>query len=244
MQVKTVMAAMLLSLAAPVLAESVEERITTQIRKIDAQVPVVSVQPAPLSGLYEVELGSGDVIFADAKGEYFLLGQLYQLDAEQGFINLSEQKANDQRKQALAALDAEQLVTFPAEGEQKAHVYVFTDVDCPYCRKLHDEVPQLQSMGITVSYLAFPRQGAGSAVQQKMSAIWCAADKQAAMNQAKSGQTVTPAKGPCQDPVMDQYQLGQRLGVNGTPAIITTEGKLLPGYVPAQRLATMLEIEP
>lgn len=226
----------------PVMADSTEELIRKQIDKINAQIPVASVKPAPFGGLYEVELASGEVIYSDAKGEFFLLGQLYQLTDARGFVNLTEEKANTARKARMATVKDADKVIYPAKGTHKATISIFTDVDCPYCRKLHEEVPALQDMGVQVEYLAFPRAGAGSATHQKMVSIWCADDRLKAMDQSKSGQSVKDAT--CDNPVLEQYALGQEVGVTGTPAIVTADGQLIPGYVPARRLAPMLGIKP
>lgn len=227
-------------MAVNVSADATTDLIESQIRKIDARIPINSIKPASIGNLYEVELGSGEVLYSDAEGEYFVLGQLYQLSDDKGFVNLTEQRANGQRKELLEAVAAEDKVTFPAQAPVKASVYVFTDVDCPYCQKLHQEVPKLQEMGIAVEYLAFPRQGAGSPAHQKMVSIWCADDKQSAMTASKARQTLENKT--CDNPVLEQYALGQEVGVTGTPAIVTQEGQLIPGYVPAERLAAMLGV--
>ena len=191
--------------------------------------------------MFEIELGSGEVIYSDAKGEYFLLGQLYQLSDDKGFVNLSELKANEQRKIALAKVPDADKVIYKAQGDEKSIISVFTDVDCPYCRKLHQEVPALQKMGITVEYLAFPRQGPGTPAFKKMENIWCSADRLEAMTMSKKGGEVdAPA---CDNPVLQQFELGQKVGVTGTPAIVTQEGRLIPGYMPADKLAAMLGIK-
>ncbi|MFY0655857.1 MAG: DsbC family protein [Neptunomonas phycophila] len=238
---RTLLPTLLLLLSTSVFAQSVEEQIQTQIKKIDASIPVVSIEKAPIPGMYEVELGSGEVLYTDEKGEFFLLGNLYQLSDAEGFVSLTEKKQNAQREKEMAALDDSDLVIYPAQGAEKASVFVFTDVDCPYCRKLHDEVPKLQAQGVTVKYLAFPRQGPGSPVHKKMESIWCAEDRNAAMDQSKQGKSVASAT--CENPVIDQYMLGQKAGVTGTPAIVTAQGKLIPGYMPASRLIELIKAD-
>jgi len=114
-------------------------------------------------------------------------------------------------------------------------------VDCPYCRKLHDEVPKLNEMGIQVNYLAFPRNGQGTKTYNTMVSIWCAKGAEAkreAMTEAKQGMSLD--KADCNSPVMSQLALGQAVGVTGTPAMVFEDGSLVPGYVPAARLSKML----
>jgi thiol:disulfide interchange protein DsbC len=222
-------------------AEVPEETIREQIKKIDPNIPVESIDAAPMEGFFEVTLGSGEVLYVDEKGEYFLLGKLYHLTDEKGFVSLTDQKQNAMRAKLLAEQNDKDMIVYPAEGDEKDIIYVFTDVDCPYCRKLHDEVPKLQAKGITVKYLAYPRQGPGSPVYHKMASIWCAEDPKKAMDEAKAGKTVSQVS--CENPVTQQFELGQKVGVTGTPAILTTEGKLIPGYMPADRLEAMLKAE-
>ena len=242
MRINILMAGALLLASTLAVAEDAKDVIIKQLQKIDQRIPVVSVKAAQLEGMYEVELGSGEVIYSDAKGEYFLLGQLYQLSDEKGFVNLTEGKMNAQRATLLKAIPEAEKVSFKAQGAEKASVYIFTDVDCPYCRKLHNEVPQLQAMGISVEYLAFPRQGPSSATFKKMANIWCAKDKVKAMTLSKQGKSLENIE--CSNPVLAQYTLGQKVGVTGTPAIITADGQLIPGYMPAERLAATLGLKP
>jgi thiol:disulfide interchange protein DsbC len=139
----------------------------------------------------------------------------------------------------LEALDESEMVVFAPENPQKT-VTVFTDFDCTYCRKLHQEVPVLNELGIAVRYLAYPRAGVGSASYDKMVSAWCADDPNTALTDAKMGKAI-PQK-TCANPVAKQYRLGDDFGVTGTPALILEDGQLLPGYMPASALAARLGI--
>ncbi|MNG22971.1 Thiol:disulfide interchange protein DsbC precursor [compost metagenome] len=114
---------------------------------------------------------------------------------------------------------------------------MFTDTDCGYCQKLHSEVPELNRLGVEVRYVAFPRQGLQSPAYKELVSVWCAKDRQGAMNLAKTRQEVPAAE--CDNPVAKQYALGQMIGVSGTPAIVLANGKLIPGYQPAPQLAKL-----
>lgn len=220
----------------------VVDTITSQLMKIDARIPVESVAPSQMPGIYEVVLGTGEVLYADEKGEYFMLGQLYRLSDQQGFVNLTEEKLKTKRQALIAEVAAEDRISFKPEGDVKATIAVFTDVDCPYCRKLHQEVTKLNELGIQVDYLAFPRGGQRSAAYAKMQSIWCddPAQRPADLTAVKNGETIKPKD--CDSPVMDQFNLGQKVGVTGTPALVFPDGSLVPGYVPAARLAQMLGV--
>ena len=196
---------------------------------------IVKVSPSPITGIYEVESNNPNLIYISADGKYFVAGDIYQV--EDGRItNLAEARREQTRAELIHSVDESKQVVFKPEGmEPKAKVTVFTDVDCGYCRKLHGEVARMNELGIQVNYMAFPRAGIGSSSYNKMVSVWCADDQQTAMTEAKAGKM--PASKTCENPVAEQYELGNQIGVNGTPAIVLEDGRLIPGYVPADSLA-------
>ncbi len=224
-------------------ASTPEEAISDSLKQINSRINAISIKPAEMQGLYAIELDSGELLYSDAKGEFFMIGALYQLSEKEGFVNLTEGKRKSQRQEMLAQIEDKDIIVFPAEGERKATLTVFTDVSCGYCRKLHEEVPTLNKMGIQVNYLAFPRQGVGSRPYQVMESIWCAVPEKRneMMTAAKTGGSVEPAR--CESPVLAQLMLGQSIGVTGTPALVFEDGTLLPGYLPAKQLAKRMNLE-
>ncbi|GAB0153147.1 DsbC family protein [Marinobacterium sp. BA1] len=223
-------------------ADEAAEKIRQQLNSVDSRLKVQSVEPAPMAGLYEVVLSSGETLYADSEGTHLLAGQLYRVDTEQGLVNLTEQKRNEARQLAMQGVEEADMVVYRPTGEIKATVNVFTDVDCPYCRKLHDEVPALNRMGVQVNYLAFPRGGPQSKTFSRMESIWCGneQERRERMDEVKAGDSISQQE--CDNPVQAQYELGQKVGVTGTPALVLENGTLLPGYVPAARLQQMLEL--
>ena len=211
-----------------------EAKVRTALSKAIPQLEIQSISESEIAGVYRVVDQRGESLFASADGTHFVSGELYSTLGGR-LSNLSEQARLEVRVEKVAALKSEDKVTFPAKGDEKAHVMVFTDIDCGYCRKLHNEVPRMNELGITVSYLAFPRAGVGSSSYDKLVSVWCADDRLAAMTAAKSGGKVESKV--CENPVADEYMLGNELGVNGTPAILLSDGTLVPGYVPAEQLA-------
>ena len=149
-------------------------------------------------------------------------------------VNLTEQLQQKVAAELVNKLDPADMVIFPAT-ETKAKITVFTDVDCGYCQKLHNEVPALNRAGVEVRYLAWPREGMSGKTYNTMVNIWCADDRQEAMTRAKRRQSVKPAT--CRTPIERQYALGHQLGIRGTPAIVLENGEVVPGYMPATQLA-------
>lgn len=199
--------------------------------------PVKRSELAP--GFYEVDYGEGlYVYYVHESGGYFFVGDVFLLQGGAP-VNASQLARRQARRDLLAEVDeADMLVFAPPAGRVKTTVTVFTDIDCGYCRLLHQEMPELNSLGIAVRYLAYPRAGLGSESYDKLVAAWCAEDPLEAMTQAKAGFDIPPAR--CASPVAQQYELVKRMGITGTPAVIYESGELQAGYVPAQELARRL----
>lgn len=202
---------------------------------------VEAARQSPVAGLLEVKLADGPTVYATPDGTFFVLGDLYSVGAA-GYVNLAEQRRNGERREAIAAVDTDDMIVFPAEGETRGHITVFTDVTCFYCQKLHKEVPELNRRGIEVRYLAYPRAGVGSEGFKLLATAWCAKDRQETLTRLKAREEVKPAVCPG-NPVADEYALGQELGVRGTPAIILPDGQMVPGYRPVDDLVAALGLD-
>lgn len=190
------------------------------------------------AGLYEVRIQNGQSVYVSRDARFLIPGDLYEA-REQGLVNLGEERRNEIRRERIAALDEKDMIVFePKDGVRKATITVFTDIDCPYCRKLHAEIDALNAYGIAVRYLAFPRTGLNTEIHERMVSTWCAEDRKAMMTSAKRGGDVPPAV--CDNPVAEQYMLGREVGVTGTPALVFDDGTIMPGYVEADTLANFL----
>jgi thiol:disulfide interchange protein DsbC len=217
----------------PVAAASGAE-LVARLKALRPELPIERVSEAPLPGMVQLELRGGTVFYGTVDGRYLFAGDLYEL-TDDALVNLAEQGRIEKRHDLMAGVDRDDMVIFRASGETKAAINVFTDVDCGYCRKLHQEVPALNELGVEVRYLAYPRAGIGSRAYQKIVSAWCSDDPNAAITKLKAGESIPDAT--CANPVADQYQLGHEVGVTGTPAIVLEDGRLLPGYMPAADLA-------
>ncbi|MEZ5549895.1 MAG: DsbC family protein [Pseudomonadales bacterium] len=213
--------------------------LITKLRALRPDIPIERVGPSPLPGIFTLELSGGTVFYGTADGRYLFTGDLYELQ-EDDLVNLAELGRIEKRHDLMASVKTSDMVIFPATGGTKAVINVFTDVDCGYCRKLHQEVPRLNELGIEVRYLAYPRAGIGSRSYQKIVSAWCSADPNSALTALKAGAEIPDAT--CPNPVANQFELGHEVGVTGTPSIVLEDGRLLPGYVPADELASTLGI--
>ncbi len=234
MKFKLLLSALSLSLLmlSPVHAE--EDALKAKLLKAFGRAPDV-IAPSAIEGLKEVVYGT-DVYYITPDGRYLVSGSMFDLASQN---NLTEQRLSGLRQDILKGVDESSMIVFKADGKQKHMITVFTDIDCVYCRKLHSGMAQMNKLGITVRYMAYPRAGIGSPSYDKAVSVWCAEDRNKAMNEAKNDGKVVPKK--CENPVAQEYKLGQKLGVNGTPAILLEDGHLMPGYAPPERLFALLE---
>ncbi|MDZ7782371.1 MAG: thioredoxin fold domain-containing protein [Halioglobus sp.] len=217
------------------------EKVRGALERPDLGLAVESVEPSDIPGLYTVQFANGPVVYATANGSHFIIGDLHEVTAD-GFVNVTEKRRDGERVKLIAGVDDKDMIVFSPEGETRAHVNVFTDVTCFYCQKLHREVAQLNAMGIEVRYLAYPRAGPGSDGYNKLVTAWCAGDRQDALTRLKAKQSVPQQS--CEDnPVDEQFSLGRQVGVSGTPAMVTSDGQLIPGYQPADQLAATLGVK-
>jgi len=194
-----------------------------------------AVAEIPLENMYEVVYGNR-IFYISGDGNYLLNGELIDLKQQR---NLTEERRQAGRLRLLDTLDEAGMIRYPADGETRHVVTVFTDIDCTYCRKLHSGMAEMNDLGIEVRYLAFPRAGLSSPSYDKAVAVWCAEERNSAMDRAKADKPVPPAQ--CDNPVAEHMAVGQQMGVNGTPALLLADGRLLPGYVPPDRLRRMLD---
>ncbi|MFP5383642.1 MAG: DsbC family protein [Gammaproteobacteria bacterium] len=225
--------------AASGVPKDVESAIRARIGGAMPGVEISQIIPAPLPGMFAVVLDGSETAYVSADGQYLISGDLYRATPK-GLVNVTEESKGPLRREALAKLKPADMITFAAKGKERAKLYVFTDVDCGYCRKMHQEVPELNAAGVTVHYLAFPRSGAKTETARKMDSAWCAPDRNGALTELKRGRTLPAAPAACQSPVADQYKQGVALGVRGTPAVFLVDGEQVGGYVPAAQLLSKL----
>jgi thiol:disulfide interchange protein DsbC len=216
------------------------ENIKSQLKISRPSLAILEIRPSPVPGFYQVLMEIGQVFYFSEDGKHFFTGDLYEV-RPQGLANVSEESRTQERKIILDGLDESKMLVFSPQKELvKATVTVFTDIDCVYCRKLHNEIPELNRLGIAVRYLAYPRSGIQSKSYDTYVSAWCADSPKIAFTKAKMGESI-PAK-TCLNPIAEQFVLGSRMGVNSTPSLIFDDGTLQPGYAPAKDLAAKLGI--
>lgn len=209
-------------------ANADDSAIQQTLKKLDIQQ--ADIQPSPISGISTVMTESG-VLYISADGKHLLQGPLYDVSGDQP-INVTNQAL----LKKLEALSSEMIVY--KAPEEKHVITVFTDITCGYCRKLHEQMKDYNALGITVRYLAFPRQGLSSQAEKDMRSIWCMADRNKAFDDAMKNNDISPAT--CKTDISKHYQLGVQFGIQGTPAIVLQNGTIVPGYQGPKEMLQML----
>jgi len=217
---------------------NVQSEIKTNLNSVLPEgISVLSIQKSHIEGYLEVLFDGLEPLYVTEDGKYLISGDFFQITSN-GIINKSELQRNYLRKTSLDEIDESEFITFEPKY-LKHKIYVFTDVDCGYCRQFHREIDDYLALGIQVNYLAFPRTGLDSESFNKITSAWCSKDPNQALTLLKLGDHVE--QNICKEnPVEKHFRLGGNFGVSGTPSIITSEGKMIPGYVSAQDLIGLL----
>ncbi|MFL2848559.1 MAG: DsbC family protein [Pseudohongiellaceae bacterium] len=220
--------------------QALQEKLVQAIEvSSQGQLEILAIKETPLASIYEIELDTGELLYSDESGDYLFAGDMYQTTAA-GLMNLSSGTRQVRILERIARIPEEQMIIFSPEVDVQATLTVFTDVDCTYCRALHGDLEALMAQGIQVRYLAYPRGGEAADSYDKMISVWCSDDRHKSLTQAKNGQNL-PAR-ECDTPVLSHYDLGNQIGISGTPALIFPDGRLIPGYMDVERLVAMLNL--
>ena len=194
------------------------------------------LRASPIPGVYELARGT-DIAYVSEDGKYAIAGDLFEMGTDR---NLPENTRRAERLKLLATVPESQMVVFSPK-DPKYTISVFTDVDCTYCRRLHSQMAEYNRLGIKVRYLFFPRTGPDTESWAKAEEVWCSTNRGEALTRAKRGEAISAPKTCANSPVAREYELGQDIGVRGTPAILLENGEMLPGYLPPQELAAHLK---
>lgn len=218
------------------LAQEAEPPTRAEIAARLNGVSETDLKDSEIDGFFEINVGS-KVAYISSDGRFLFEGELYDLDTSQ---NLTEVSRSRVRVDLLEDVNPQTMIVFsPAEGPVQHTVTIFTDIDCGYCRQFHREIDQVTALGIEVHYLFYPRTGPNTDSWSKAERVWCAEDRNSALTSAKLGGHV-PEETCVANPVATHYDLGNQVGVTGTPSVYTSGGRHIGGYLPPQQLLATL----
>ena len=221
--------------AASAAAELSKEQLHERLLLLNPSQAADQIRPSPVPGLYEVLYGA-EVLYITDDGEHLIWnGDLYNLD---GRNNLTETSRAGARAELLEAYGEDRMLIFPATAPRRHAIVVVTDIDCPYCRKFHEHVEELNAAGIEIRYLLYPRAGEDSTSYHKSVSVWCSEDRRDALTRAKRLEPIPPAT--CANPILEHIDLVNRVNVSSTPTIFLPDGTLVRGYRPPADLLPLL----
>mgnify|MGYP001316554881 FL=1 len=205
---------------------------------IPAELEIDSIQRSEVENFYEIELSDNSFFYVEENAQYLFLGDIYKL-GENELINISQQKKFSSSQEMLKKINPESLISFTPELI-KYKIYVFTDVDCGFCRKFHNQIGAYLNEGIQINYLAFPRSGVESETYKKMTTAWCSDDRQKVLTGLKNDEVFDQID--CVDnPIKEHYQLAKSIDIQGTPTIISSTGLTIPGFIEAKEIVEYLK---
>ena len=205
------------------------------IAKKFGDITIEDVRVSPINGVYEISRDS-EISYVTADGKYAILGDLFDVDSD---ANLSENRRRTIRSRMIQSVPESEMLVFSPK-DPKYTITVFTDIDCGYCRRLHSQIAEYNRLGIRVRYMFFPRTGPNTDSWHKAEAVWCSSNRNEALTRAKNGEEIKAPKCPT-DIIKRDFELGQKLMVEGTPAIFLQSGEMLPGYAPPGALVKYLK---
>lgn len=215
---------------------SPEEQLRESMARLAPDMEITAISESVMPGVYELVSGA-QVFYLTPDGKYMLEGSIIDLE---GRIDISEQRRGSLQMSLINQVPEDQMLVFNNEaGDAERSITVFTDTDCGYCQKLHQEIDAITDANIRVRYLLFPRAGIESASSVELQSVWCADDQQQAMTVAKTGGQVPPAT--CENPIESHMAIARQVGLRGTPLIYLDNGTKIPGYQPAAQLIQQIE---
>lgn len=222
--------ALMLSMAAQ--ADDGAENLEKRLKDLYPATRIERVQTSEIPALYEVTMGKNSA-YTDATGRYFVFGHLFDMNTQR---DLTAERMEKQQRIDFSQLplgDAIKIV----RGKGERVLAVFSDPDCPYCKRLEAELDKLDN--VTLYIFPYPLEGLHPEAVDKAVAVWCAPDRvRAWADLMKTGKV--PAKRNCENPIQRNIQLAQRLGINGTPTMLFADGRMLPGAAPGDRIEQWL----
>ncbi len=210
---------------------SPEDQLRESMARLAPDMEITAISESVMPGVYELVSGA-QVFYLTPDGKYMLEGSIIDLEHR---VDISEQRRGGLQMSLINQIPEDQMLVFNNEtGDAERSITVFTDTDCGYCQRLHQEIETITDANIRVRYLLFPRAGFESASSEELQSVWCADDQQEAMTIAKTGGRVPSAT--CENPIESHMNLARQVGLRGTPLIYLDNGTKIPGYQPAAQL--------
>jgi len=210
--------------------------IKTKLSKQLQGKEITSVKTTPMKGVYEVVMNGSMIMYTDAKADFVIFGDMVDVAKRK---SVTEERVAELRKVDFAKLPLDMAVKV-VRGNGSRKLVVFTDPDCPFCKRLERE--SLKGIdNITIYSFLMPLAELHPDAARKSRLIWCAPDRAAAWNDwIMNDKLPANGKDDCENPVQKTVELGNKLGINGTPGLIFANGRLVPGAIAKEEIEKLL----
>ncbi len=205
--------------------------------RIRAKYPATQfrqIKPTAVPGIYEVVMGQ-NVAYVDESGRYFFFGRMFDMETQRDLTEPRMQEINTVNVSSLPLHNAIKSV----RGTGARTLVVFSDPECPYCRKLEQTLEQMRD--VTIYTFLYPLAQIHPEARRKAIGVWCAPDREQAWRELMLKGAAPVASTECAHPIDENVLLGQRLGINGTPTMISGDGRRMAGAVPVDAISAFLD---
>ena len=228
--VSTLAALALLASGAALANEALKKTLQAKV----PQLAIESVGKSPLPGLYEV-VANGAVFYADEKGQYLIVAErVLDLDAKKDILEERVNRLTGIRFDALP-LD---MAFKNVKGNGKRRLAVFSDPDCPYCRRLEQDLRKLND--VTVYTFLLPIEQLHPAATEKARAVWCSPDRQKTWDELMLNNVAPANTKACENPVDKIVAFAQQKRINATPTMFLVDGTRVSGAKSAGELDRLM----
>lgn len=214
-------------------ADSEEIALERTLRGLYPSTQITGVRKAGIGGLFEVVMGK-NIGYTNSDGRFFIFGHIFDMKTQQ---DLTAQRLDELNVVNLAELPLKDAIR-TVRGDGSRILAVFSDPDCPYCKKLEQELLKLDN--VTIYTFLFPLDGLHPDASKKAKSIWCSPDKSAAWRDYMLHDKPPVTGKSCDSPIDRNVRLGQKLNFNGTPTLVASDGRVLPGAAPIEQIEKWL----
>lgn len=211
--------------------------LTENLKKKHPELKFDKINPSEFEGIYEIMVGQ-NVGYTDVNATYFLFGHLVDMVNK---VDLTQQRIDEANKLNWSDMPFDASFSV-VKGDGSRKIAVFSDPECPYCKKLEPELDKLNN--VTIHYFPMPL-GIHATAQQKIDFTWCSDDKEKTWKGVLSESIKEiKAKEGCSAPTEKVLAFAAKSNIAGTPAIIREDGMLKAGWMPFDVLDAWINTKP
>lgn len=219
--------------------EERQDYLKEKISKLDSGYSNAKILPTSNPDFYLVVSNEGQKIYITKDGETLIFGSVFKNVDDSYLVDLENELLSSHRRDVLSKLDTSKLIKYPATSDYKSDLYVFSDMSCPYCQKMHKSLDEIRGAGFDVYYIPYPRMGMERNIYavKGLKKIMCSENPTTSFDRAfddpeKYARNITESEMNCKkaDLLEDFYKLGNIMGVEGTPATFLPDGSYISGF--------------